>query len=235
MNFNKFVLPPVSLEATNLADEWKHWLEPFGNYRSAMKLNKEKATVQRVTLSHLAGMGEKYEDLTAALTAHFRPKKNKWAERYRLRKREQKENKTLDTFIAELRVPSFSCDFGETVEDNILGQVMKKCYDGYLREKRLQQGETLTLEKAQTLGRAIEKAKKDTLLLGGEKSQSFAEKYDVNQIKKYNKTPTLSNAKRKSCFRGGRDDHLANGDKCRAKGAECRKCKKIGHYTKYCR
>ena len=36
----------------------------------------------------------------------------------------------------------------------------------------------------------------------------------------------------KSC---GRDDHLANDDKCRAKGAECRKCKKIGHCAKYCR
>ena len=60
-------------------------------------------------------------------------------------------------------------------------------------------GDTLTLEKAQTLGRAKENAKKDTLLLGGEKSQSFPEKPDVNQINKYDKTPTLSNAKTKSC------------------------------------
>ena len=75
-------------------------------------------------LSGLPGSKEKYEDVTAALTAHSRPKKNKWAERYRFRKRAQKENETLDTFIAELRVLSLSCDFGETVEDNILGQVI---------------------------------------------------------------------------------------------------------------
>ena len=112
MNFNKFVLPPVNLETTNLADEWKHWLEAFGNYRIATKLNKEKDNVERATLLHLAGTGvqrlfsglpgskEKYEDVTAALTAHFRPKKNKWAERYRFRKRAQKENETVDTFIA---------------------------------------------------------------------------------------------------------------------------------------
>ncbi|XP_068675519.1 uncharacterized protein [Montipora foliosa] len=243
LNFIKFVLLPVNLEATNLVDEWKHWLEAFENYRIATKLNKEEDTVQRATLLHLAGMGvqrllsglpgnkEKYEDVTAALTAHFRSKKNKWAERYRYRKRAQKENETLDTFIAELRVLSPSCDFRETVEDNILGQVIEKCYDGYLREKRLLQGDTLTLEKAQTLGRAIENAKKDTLLLGGEKSQSFPEKSDMNQINKYDKTPTLSKAKTKSCFRCGRDDDLANDDK----GAECRKCKKIGLYAKYCR
>ena len=183
-------------------------------------------------LSELPASKEKYEDVTTALTAHFRPKKNKWAERYRFRKRAQKENETLDTFIAELRFLSLSGDFVETVEDNILGQVIEKCYDGYLRENVLQKGDTLVLEKAQTLGRAIENAKKDTLLLGGQKSQSFPEKSDVNQIKKYERTLALSNAKTKNC---GRDNHLANDDKCRAKGAECRKCKKIGHCAKYCR
>jgi len=78
-----------------------------------------------------------------------------------------------DTFKAELRDLSLFCDFGENVEDNILGQVIEKCYDGYLQEKLLQQGDTLTLKKAQTLRRAIENAKKNTLLLGGEKCQSF--------------------------------------------------------------
>ena len=106
---------------------------------------------------------------------------------------------------------------------------------GFLSLSFLQQGDTLTLEKAQTLGRVIGNAKKDSLLLGGEKSQSFPAKYDVNQINKYDRTPTLSNAKTKSCFRCGRDDHLANDDKCRAKGAWCRKCKKTGHYANYCR
>ena len=66
------------------------------------------------------------------------------------------------------------------------------------------------------------------MLLGGEKSQRFPEN-------KYDKTPTLSNAKTKRCFRCGRDDHLAYDDKCRAKGAECRKCKRIGHNAVYCR
>ena len=51
--------------------------------------------------------------------------------------------------------------------------VIEKCCDGYLREKRLQQGETPTLGKAQMLGRAIEHAKKDTLLLEGEKTSSL--------------------------------------------------------------
>ena len=51
-----------------------------------------------------------YEAVTAVLTAHFRPKKNKLAERYRFRKRAQRENETLDTFIAELRNLSLSCD-----------------------------------------------------------------------------------------------------------------------------
>mgnify|MGYP000117378362 FL=1 len=84
MNFNNFVLPLLNLEATNLADEWKHWLEAFGNYRIATELNKKEDTVQRATLLHLTGTGvqhlrsrlpgnkkDKYEDVTEALTAHF--------------------------------------------------------------------------------------------------------------------------------------------------------------------
>ena len=67
---------------------------------------------------------------------------------------------------------SLSCDVGDSEEDrNILGQIIEKWYDGYLRGKLLQQGDTLTMEKAQTLGR--EHAKKDTLLLGGEKTSSL--------------------------------------------------------------
>ena len=244
MNFNKFNLPPFNLEASNLYDEWKHWMEAFENYRIATKLNKEEDSVQRATLLHLAGTGvqrllsglpgskEKFEEVKSALTAHFQPKRNKWAERYKFRKRSQKENESVDTFIAELRVLSLSCDFGDSVEDNILGQVIEKCHDSYLREKLLQQGDTLTLEKAQTLGRAIEHAKKDTLLFGEEKPSIFQEKSDVHQIKK---APAACNTKTRNCFRCGRDDHLANDQNCRAKGAECRKCKRIGHYAKCCK
>ena len=244
MNFEKFSLPPVNLEATNLADEWKYWLDAFENYRIATKLSKEDDTVQRATLLHLAGTGvqrllsglpgtkEKFEDVKTALTTYFQPKKNKWAERYKFRKRCQLQNETLDTFIAELRVLSLACDFGDVVDENILGQIIEKCSDNYLREKLLQQGDKLTLEKAQTVGRAIEQAKKDTVLLGGHKPQSLSEKSDVNQI---NKTSASSNVKTKYCYRCGRNDHLANDEKCRAKDAECRKCKKIGHYGKCCR
>ena len=165
-------------------------MDAFENYRIAIKLNKEEDLVQRATLIHLPGTGvqrllsglpgskEKFDDVKTALAAHFRSKKNNWAERYRFRKRVQKENEFADAFIAELRVLSLSCDFGESVEDNILDQVIEKCYDGYLREKRLQQGDALTLEKAQTLG--IEHAtEKDTLLLGGEQTSHLHEKSDV--------------------------------------------------------
>ena len=112
-----------------------------------------------------------------------------------------------------------------------MAQVIEKCYDDYLREKVLQQGDTLTLEKTQALSRAIEHAKKDTILLEGEKILCLQEKSDVHQIKK---TSAASNTRTKYCFRCGRDDHLANDQKCRAKDAERRKCKRIGHYAKCC-
>ena len=67
------------------------------------------------------------------------------------------------------------------------------------------------MEKAQTLGKTIEDAKKDTLLLGGEKTSSLQEKSDVHHIKK---TSAASNTRKKNCFRCGRDDHLTNDHSC---------------------
>ena len=160
----------------------------------------------------------------------FSLKENKWAERYKFRKRAQLQHESLDTFIAELRMLSLTCDFGEAADDNILGQVIEKCSDGYLREKLLQQGETLTLEKAQTLGRAIESAKKDTQLLGGQEARNLPEKSDVNAVKS-----SVNKAKEKACFRCGRADHLANDGRCAAGNAQCRKWKKTGQFWKCCR
>ena len=160
MSFERFSLSPVNLEATNLADEWKFWLEAFDNYRIATKLDKEDDEVQKDTLLHLAGTGvqrllsglpgdkKKFDEVKEALSAHFLPKRNKWAERYKFRKRAQLQQESLDTFIAELRMLSLTCDFGDATDDNILGQVIEKCSDGYLREKLLQQRDGLTLERA---------------------------------------------------------------------------------------
>lgn len=98
MSFERFSLSPVNLEATNLADEWKFWLDAFHNYRIATKLDKESDEVQTATLLHLAGTGverflsglpgekKKFEEVKQALSAHFQPKRNKWAERYKPRR-----------------------------------------------------------------------------------------------------------------------------------------------------
>lgn len=86
------------------------------------------------------------------------------------------------------------------------------------------------MERAQTLGRAIESAKKDTQLLGGQGSQTMPEKSDVNAV-----SSTVNKTKEKTCYRCGRTDHLANDDRCKAKDAQCRKCKKTGHFWRYCR
>ena len=97
----------------------------------------------------------------------------------------------MDTFTAELRRSSLSCNFGESVEDNVLDQVIEKCYD-YLGEKLLQQGDTLTQEKAQTLGRATEQDKKDTLLLGERKLQSYRRNLMLTRLRRCLQHPTKS-------------------------------------------
>lgn len=51
MSFERFSLSPVNLEATNLADEWKFWLDAFDNYRIATKLDKEEDGVQKAKIT----------------------------------------------------------------------------------------------------------------------------------------------------------------------------------------
>jgi len=125
----------------------------------------------------------------------------------------------MDTYIAELRVLADLCGFEDALEENILGQVIEKCADSYLRQKLLQQGDGLNLEKAQALGRAIEQSKKDAGLLGGqcEKSKSSVDKAEVNQlqVQKTESKPTYRRTKR--CYRCGSADHLANDSRCKAR------------------
>ena len=187
-----------------------------GNFRIPTKLNKENYTVERATLLHLAGMGvqcllsglpesrEKYEDVTATLARHFRPKK--WDQNDIGSGR---EHITIDTFMEKLKVLSLFCDFGAAVEDNIVGKIIEKYYYDYLPGTRDREG------------------KEGYLSAWREKNQRFLDNSDVNLINKYDKTSPLSNATTTSCFSCGRYDHPANYVKYRAKSAECRKCKNV--------
>ena len=102
-------IPPVNKECSNLKEEWQRWIDSFVMFPIASKFNNEDDKVQRATLLHLAGPAVKMvlnnltgdktstKDVKYRLTEYFAPKGNKWAERYRFKRRVQQPHESTES------------------------------------------------------------------------------------------------------------------------------------------
>uniref|UniRef100_X1ZZB7 Retrotransposon gag domain-containing protein n=2 Tax=Capitella teleta TaxID=283909 RepID=X1ZZB7_CAPTE len=106
-------------------DDWPRWLTRYNRYRSAGRMDEEEGDRQVDAL--LYTMGEesenifanlsltmaqrvKYEDVTAAFTTYYAPRKNRTFERKRFHETTQ-ESKTIEEYERELHAASKHCEF----------------------------------------------------------------------------------------------------------------------------
>ena len=160
--------------------------------------------------------------------------------------RKQEEGEPVDAFVTDLYALAEHCSFGALHDEMIRERLVVGLLSARLSEK-FQLDAELTLEKAITQVRQAEAIKFQQSVIRGE----GAGKPDipvgsVNKRRPYqrpryapgprqNKSPTQSNpAPSSTCTRCGltpRHDRA----QCPARDAECRKCRKRGHYQKMCR
>ena len=170
---------------------------------------------------------KKLDSYFTRFQAHVQPKANPVFARFRMTSRVQGVEEPFDTFVTDLKLLVKDCSYpnpDKMVRDGIVfGTNSAK-----VREKLINVGSELTLEKAVDVGRLheISKAQLQSMavgLPGGEQT--------VNKLSGGKTTSKASH----QCGKCGGRHNFKDKEACPAKGKECRKCKQEGHFARVCR
>lgn len=170
-------------------------------------------------------------------------------ESFKFNSRIQEQAESIDTFVSELRRLAKGCKYGDQEDRMIRDRILVGCKSDQVREKLLEDSE-LTLKKAVETCRAHEASQNKLLAMSkevaididrlsqgqGQSRSSYSYRPNPNSFAKdkYRNKSEKWSKKSNRCPRCGYDEHK-NMDYCPAKRAECRKCKKIGHFAIMCR
>lgn len=238
--------------------DWPAWIQRFGRYRRAVKLDLDDQERQVDAL--LYAMGEQsenvFESLTfhgeeekdykivvQRLTEHFIPKRNVIYERSRFHLAAQ-NNRSVEEFERELHELAKYCDFKDK-EDQIRDRFVLGLTDQQVQSK-------LHLESDLTLARAVELAKQYEQVKCEMSSKATDEVYKPKRFThnqsgssramsngrnySYSKQQQQLPSKQKQHAEGkcGKCGFTHDRHRCPASGKECRNCNKKGHFAKMC-
>ena len=233
-------------------EEFDKWIKRFDRYLQAANVTQNARKVN--TLIYC--LGPQAEDVlsTFGLTPqqlvtydavrdrferYFCVRKNVIFERARFNKRVQQQGEPVEDFIMDLYRLVENCEYGVMSDDLLRDKIVVGILDNELSEK-LQLDDQLTLEKALSQVRSKELIAKQSALL---REQPIAAQADYVKSRnrqasnanrqKSNASRRTSNDKSKTCSRCGKPSHPVK--ECPAKDAKCGKCRKVGHWQKFCR
>lgn len=107
-------------------------------------------------------------------------------------------------------------------------RVVIGCLSTKTREKLIQEGSTLTLEKAIDIARTDEMSKEQLQTMAKEDASINS----VNQRKQKTELTQKKDLPSKECHKCG---YKHDNSKCFAKGKRCTKCQKLNHFARVCR
>jgi len=156
---------------------------------------------------------------------HCAPKKNSVFSRYIFHERRQKQGESFETFVTDLRNLVKDCTYdkaNEMVRDRIVAGVLSP----EIREKLLNEGDTLTMDKAIEISAKYEATRQ---CLKSMASASSEENVDALKKKKPQQQKQEEIVNCRNC--GGNHKKM----KCPAFGQKCHNCSKVNHYASVCR
>lgn len=229
---------------------WTRWVERLG---LALEIFNCEQSKQRKFLLHYMGADTynilcdrvyprlskelSFDEIVKELKEYFDPEPNEILENYRFYLYKQKEEHSCDEFLKELRRLSAHCNFGAYLDTALRNQFVFGLKSQPMRIRLLEKKD-LTLAKAIEIAKAMEASNR-----GG--AEISAEKSTVNAIHNRDKAKkrvftnsgpvkkqTNGQSSKKSCYRCGSDQHLANS--CTHTNSVCRFCDKKGHLQAVC-
>ena len=243
----------------NDANEWPKWIRRFERFRIASHLDKQSQEYQVNTLMYTLGdeaedilhvlplddnQRKSYEAVKNAFEKHCVSKKNIIFERARFNRRNQEPGESAEAFITAVHSLAEHCNYGNLREELIRDRIVVGLRDMKLSVS-LQMDSELTLEKTIARVRHSEEIKKQQPMLRGSLNDRQADNLDAISARQRTQKGTKgqkwsSKAKTENKFKEtgcGRCGHATKHPwkDCPAKEAECRKCKRKGHYARKCR
>ncbi|KAJ8346450.1 hypothetical protein SKAU_G00278510 [Synaphobranchus kaupii] len=195
----------------------------------------------------LPDTGITYASAVEVLKIHFVPKVNVIAERHKFRQRAQRPDEPINQFLAALRELAAACEFGDMEEQMLRDQLIERAANTPIRDRLLLEPD-LTLAKAATLALQIEAGLRYAGILSDATTTTAASVRAIHkqprrsrqwEKKKPASTPAPAELQktgnRRSCYRCGSTNHLANKPSCPAVKVTCNSCGKVGHFSKVCR
>ncbi|KAJ8353780.1 hypothetical protein SKAU_G00213470 [Synaphobranchus kaupii] len=148
---------------------WVGWLEDFTVYLEAMDFadisDKRKTALLRHCLGtegqrifRALGSAGTYDEAVTLLTAHFAGKQRALLRRYKLRKRHQRPDESVLSYVTDLRDLARKCSYGALQDQIIRDQLIEGTWCEKIREKLLLEPDELTLDDAIAKAMQVESA-----------------------------------------------------------------------------
>ena len=182
-----------------------------------------------------------YKELVKALTDHYVPATMKWAERFQLNQRIQKEGESCIEFGAALRRLAIHCQYGNHLDEALTLIFICGLKSETIR-KRLLLSAKDTFKEMLEAACKCENAEKHSSLMSANTTNA-APVFDIRKVENSRNTGTnrrVNNnvgggryAKMRKCNRCHKNNHSE--DNCFMKNVKCYKCGKVGHIAVACR
>lgn len=175
-----------------------------------------------------------YQQLCDALKAHYTPKSNRTAERFRFQNRKQQDGETIQDFLAALKDCSLKCEFGADLNSRLVDGFVHGISNSVIQKKLLAKSD-LNLEKAIKIATAIEQANADAKEITKEvKPVNFIKSGTRNDNHRSRQKPDKrQKPATQPCYRCNGKNHTP--DICYFKKSKCNYCLKVGHVERACR
>ena len=162
---------------------WPQWVKMVDNFLVA--IGGDAFTPERksaVLLTYLGTEGLSTSPLPTAvkvdgeddfvftkrrLEAHFAPKRNVCAERYRFRSRGQQSGEWVLEWVSVLRQLANTCEYGDRTDEFLRDQIIEHTSSTKLRQRLMMEGSDLTLIKSLTLAETLESAEREAKAMEG--------------------------------------------------------------------
>ena len=207
-------------------------IEAEGDKRRAILLSSCGAPTYQL-IRNLVAPGnptdKTFSQIVTLVPDHHQSRPSTIVQRFNFHTRIQKSGESISEYVAQLRKLSEYCEFGDTLEDMLLNDVVCGCRDQRLQCKLLAEAD-LTFEKAFKIAKAMETAEKEARDVQETPAAPIHATEGLTANKRSSRKPPVQQqqpqkASATDCYRcGGR--HKAS--ECKFCDVDCNFCKKKG-------